>query len=206
MLVAFEGIDGSGKATQIAKLTSYLKLKGRKSRVIAYPDMHGPLGLTLGEVIHGHLNVKAEAQFFLFLADILRDQAKPDGRLNEEMELKVHDVIILDRYCASTIAYQKCKGMDGKRAEQIVAGWKPVAPDLMILLDLDAAVGMRRKHAQKEPDEFERDAEFQAKVRKEFLALAKKKAIAKRWVVVDASGTPEQVAERVRAEIDKLIK
>lgn len=204
MLIALEGIDGSGKATQIARLTAYLKIKGRRCKVVPYPDMHGPLGQTLGEVIHGHLDLNAEGQFFIFLADILRDQAMPEGRLHEE--LKAHDVVILDRYCASTIAYQKCKGMDGKAAERIVAASKPLAPDLMILLDLPADVGMKRKHSQKEPDEFERDAAFQARVRKEFLALARKKAIAKRWAVVDAAGTPEQVAEQVRAEIDKLIK
>jgi len=204
MLVAFEGIDGSGKATQIAKLTRHLREKGRKSAVIAYPDMLGPLGRPLDDVLHGQLDIGAEAQFFLFLADILRDQAKDDGRLRQE--LKANSVVILDRYCLSTIAYQKCKGMDGKKAEKIVMEAKPIAPDAIILLDIDPKIGAARKHAQKEPDKFEADLKFQGCVRRGFLELAKKKFLCRNWAVIDASGTPDAVAERVRLEIDKLIK
>jgi dTMP kinase len=204
MLVAFEGIDGSGKATQIAKLSRHLKEKGRKSAVIAYPDMLGPLARPLGDVLHGQLDLGAEAQFFLFLADILRDQAKEEGRLRQEM--KANSVVILDRYCLSTIAYQKCKGMDGKKAEKIVAEAKPIAPDIVILLDMDAKAASGRKYSQKEPDRFEADLKFQECVRRGFLELAKKKFLCKNWAVVDAAGTPDAVAERVQAEIDKLIK
>ncbi|MFA6035512.1 MAG: dTMP kinase [Candidatus Micrarchaeia archaeon] len=204
MLVAFEGIDGSGKATQIAKLTRHLKEKGKRAAVIAYPDMLGPLARPLGDVLHGQLELGAEAQFFLFFADILRDQMKDEGRLKQEM--KAYDVVILDRYCLSTIAYQACKGMDAKKAEKIVEEAKPIAPDIVILLDIDPKAASSRKFSQKEPDKFEADLKFQECVRKGFLALAKKKFLCKNWAVVDAAGTPEAVAERVQAEIDRFIK
>ena len=159
MLVVFEGIDGSGKATQIRKLVAHLKTKGKRCAVLAYPDMHGPLGQVIGRLLHGELALSAEAQFFLFLADIARDQA----RLRDA--LKSNDVVILDRYCLSTIAYQTCKGMNGKKAAGLVESAKLAQPDLAILLDVDPKVSSARKQAQKQLDAFECDVGFQGCVR-----------------------------------------
>ena len=200
MLVAFEGIDGSGKATQIKRIAGHLRLRGRKTAVLAYPDMNGPLGRPIGDLVHGELALGAESQFFLFLADIARDQE----RLREVMES--HDVVILDRYCFSTIAYQKCKGMDWKRALELVKSAKLIAPDIVLLLDVDARTANSRKEAQRALDAFESDPVFQENVRKAFRSLAGKKFLARRWRVVDASGTPEEMFEQVRAEVDNLIK
>ncbi|VVC02646.1 Thymidylate kinase [Candidatus Burarchaeum australiense] len=200
MLIVFEGIDGSGKATQIKRLLAHLKLRGRKAALLAYPDMNGPLGRTIGALLHGELELGAEAQFFLFLADIARDQA----RLREA--LKSNDVVILDRYCFSTVAYQTCKGMDGKKASKLVEETRLMQPDLAILLDIDPEVSSARKQAERELDAFEADIKFQECVRSSFKSLAKRKFMARRWGVVDAAGEPDEVFARVRAEIDSLIK
>jgi len=200
MLAVFEGIDGSGKATQIRSLVKHLKLRGRKCEVLAYPDMNGPLGLLIGDLLHGRLTLGAEAQFFIFLADIARDQA----RLREALVL--NDVVILDRYCFSTIAYQKCKGMAEKRALGFVKDAKFIVPDVVLLLDVDAKEATKRKEAQKTLDAFEADATFQSSVRKEFRKLARSKFLAKKWKVVNAGKDPEKVFEQVHAEIDKMIK
>jgi dTMP kinase len=200
MLIVFEGIDGSGKATQIRKLTAHLKLKGKKCAVLAYPDMHGPLGRAIDDLLHGGLELPAEAQFYVFLADIARDQKRLCGAL------KANDVVILDRYCFSTVAYQKCKGMAEKKAVGLVESAELVAPDLVLLLDLDAKTASARKEAERQLDAFEADIKFQQCVRTGFRSLAKRKFISKRWVVVDAAGTPDEVFARVRAEIDRLIK
>ena len=200
MLVVLEGIDGSGKATQIKRLVAHLRLRGRKSAVLAYPDMNGPLGGLIDDLLHRRFELGADGQFFVFLADIARDQK----RLKET--LKNNDVVILDRYCFSTIAYQKCKGMDGNRALELVKGAKMTAPDLVLLLDVDASTSSARKEAQRELDAFESDPRFQENVRKAFRGLARKKFLTKRWKVIDASGEPNEVFEQIRAEIDKQIK
>ncbi|MDO8339841.1 MAG: dTMP kinase [Candidatus Burarchaeum sp.] len=200
MLVVFEGIDGSGKATQIAKLATHLKLRGRKNVMLAYPDMHGPLGRVIDELLQGGLKLPAESQFYLFLADIARDQK----RLHEA--LKANELVVLDRYCFSTIAYQTCKGMNGKKASKLVESAKLAQPDLVILLDIDPKVSSVRKQAQRQLDAFEMDVRFQGCVRQEFRSLAKRKFLAKRWAVIDAMGAPDEVFAQVRAEIDRLIK
>ena len=200
MLIAFEGIDGSGKATQIRKLAAHLKTKGKRCAVLAYPDLQGPLGRVIDDLLHRGLELSAEAQFYIFLADIARDQK----RLREA--LKANDVVILDRYCFSTVAYQKCKGVPEKKAVELVESAELAAPDLVLLLDLDAKTASARKQAERQLDAFEADIRFQQCVRASFRGLAKRKFIAKRWVNVDAAGTPDEVFARGRAEIDRLIK
>jgi len=120
--------------------------------------------------------------------------------------LKSNEVVILDRYCFSTIAYQTCKGMNGKAATKIVESAKLVQPDLMILLDVGPEVSSARKQAQKQLDAFEMDVRFQGCVRQEFRSLAKRRFLAKRWAVVNAMGTPDEVFAQVRNEIDRMIK
>jgi dTMP kinase len=200
MLVVFEGIDGAGKATQIRKLVAHLRLKGRKCEVRAYPDMNGPLGRVIDDVLHERLQLGAEAQFYVFLADIVRDQK----RLRDALES--NDVVILDRYCLSTVAYQKCKGMAEKRELEFVKSARPIPPDLILLLDLDARSATARKEAQRALDAFEANPAFQENVRKAFKSLARRKFLCRRWRVVDASRAPEEVFGKVQAEIDKLIK
>ncbi len=200
MLLVFEGIDGAGKATQIRKAVEYLRLKGRKSVVFAYPDMRGPLGRTVDDLLHGRLLLEAEKQFYVFLADIVRDQR----RLKEINDSE--RIVIADRYCFSTIVYQKCKGMKEKEGMELVKKAGLLAPDLILLLDLDARTAGGRKEAERALDEFESDLDFQCCVRKGFLRLAKKGFLSKRWSTIDASGTRDEVFEKVCAAIDRVIK
>jgi dTMP kinase len=125
-----------------------------------------------------------------------------DRRLHVEQRIKPdlarNIVVVSDRFSPSTLAYQGvARGMGVDEVERrgaAVAGG--VEPDVVIVLDLPDEVAEAR--VAQDRDRFEREGDaFHARVRAAYRELAP----ARGWVVVDASGTPDEVAERVWAAV-----
>ncbi len=190
MLVVFEGIDGSGKETQIRLLREALERKGRSSAVIKYPTRKTQI---LNDYLEKKAAVDPKALFLFFLADIA------DDRPNVEKALASSDVVILDRFIFSTISYE-VDSFDMGKGKKIVESVGYMKPDHVILLDLDPRVSQERKKKQKELDRYEENAAYLAKVRSNYLSLFEERFLTPNWHKVDA-GRPIQ---EVHADIMRL--
>jgi dTMP kinase len=197
----FEGAEGVGKTTQVARLVRRLAAAG-----VPCEQYREPGGTPLGDEVRGILldpgNVVApRAEALLFMAARAQLIARVCARLAEGVS------VVLDRFFLSTYAYQIAgRGLppDDVRAANRLAT-DGVVPDVTVLLVADLALSRARMIARGDLDRMEReDAAFHARVGQAFLAAADpawQRAHPEVGPVarVDADGTPEAVAERVWA-------
>ena len=194
MLIAFEGIDGSGKTTQAKKLKEYLESKGKKVSLYREPG-----GTQVGEmirkiIIENHLDERTE----LLLFEASR------SRLFEEKilkELNEREVIILDRFILSTLAYQGYgKGIDINFIESLNEfATKGINADVYILIDVPVEVALKRK---KEKTRFE-NKNFLERVRRGYLELSKKY---KNVHVIDGTKNEEEVFSEVLKALSSILR
>jgi dTMP kinase len=197
--VTFEGLEGAGKTTQARRLAERLEALGQPVVLTREPG-----GTELGDQVRalvlpaGGLAITARAETLLYCvarAQLVESVLRP--------ALARGEVAIVDRYADSTLAYQAAgRGLpfEGVRAvlEFATGG---LQPDLTVLLDLPAETGLGRKRAQAagnsaDWNRFEAEAlEFHQHVRAGYLALAG--AQPDRWLVVDASSSPQEIAEQI---------
>jgi len=192
MLIVVEGGEGVGKSTQVARLAERLRAQG-----YAVDQTREPGGTEAGAELRAKLLHGGAIDADTELAWLLEDR-----RLHVEQRIKPdlarNIVVVSDRFSPSTLAYQGvARGMGGDEVERrgaAVAGG--VVPDVVVVLDLPDDVAEAR--VAQDRDRFEREGEaFHARVRAAYRELAP----ARGWVVVDASGTPDEVAERVWAVV-----
>ena len=200
--ITFEGGEGCGKSVQAEMLTEYLRSKGID--VVRTKEPGGTeIGAKLREIL-----VQGDKDKLDYMSEILLYYADRRIHLTTKIwpALAQNKWVISDRYNDSTIAYQyygyKCKIAKKKldMMYDMIAG--KFFPDLTFILDLDVKEGLSRsfkKAADTEKKElrFENmDIEFHQNMRKGFLAIAKKDS--KRYVVIDARGSKEEVHEKIK--------
>ena len=206
VFIAFEGGDGAGKSLQADLLARRLRFEG-VAGVAGAPDLvvtREPGGTALGSAIrqlllHGQ-DVAAVTEALLYAADRAQHVAqviKP--------ALRAGGVVITDRYVDSSLAYQAAGRGLGVEAVKLVNDLATggLVPDITLLLDLPAeqAAGRRAATGQA-PDRLERAGDrFHQAVAEGYLALAAEAP--DRYAVIDASGTPDQVAELVWAAVSR---
>jgi dTMP kinase len=190
-LVTFEGIDGSGKSTACRALVDALVKRGGTRPVRAHVE---PTRSWLGEAVRRGFKeeIAPWSEALLFMADHASHVAQVKRELAEGA------LVISDRWSDSTFAYQGA-ALDAFELLQQMEKPFDLKPDLTILFDLEPKLAMQRVGARAEPREkFERE-EFLAKVRANYLRLAK--AEPKRFVVLDAA----RPAEAVMRDAEKAI-
>jgi len=201
VFITFEGVEGSGKSTQIARLQARLEAAGRGVTVTRQPG-GCELGLTLRAILLSTKtkNLDSRAELFLYLAD----RAQHVAEIIRPAQQRGH-IVICDRFADSTVAYQGYgRGLDvgllNTLNDVAVAGaW----PQRTILLDLDPEQGLRRALARNlengtavNEGRFEAERlEFHRRVRQGYLALATLHP--RRFAVIDASRDVDQVAQDV---------
>ena len=200
MFITFEGPDGSGKTTQIVRLSDYLCAAGHE--VLSTREPGGTsIGDQIREVLHALKNDAMLASTELLLYSASRAQLV--GEVIRP-HLERGGIVISDRYADSTLAYQGYgRGLDLDALRAITAfATGNLRPDLTILLDVSVEEGLqRRKHGGGEWNRLDQEAvEFHARVRKGYHTLAQNDA--QRWVVIDAA----READEVQAEIRKVVK
>ncbi len=188
MLIVIEGVDGTGKGTQI----ELLKKEFPNAVFVKYPT---PKFGILSEYLEKKVEISKKALFLTFLADIADDQPRIQKMLNKGK------TIIMDRYVLSTIAYELGE-IGQENAARIVDGVRLIKPDKIILLDIEIDKAMKRKANQKTPDRYEEDKKHLMQVREKFLSLMGERFLSTIWHKIDASKTIEEV----HSEIVNLIK
>lgn len=195
-LIALEGVDGCGKSTQAVLLARTL------GAVSTAEPGATPLGATLRSLaLDPDLPpVSERAEALLMAADRAQHVAEVIGPALEQGRW-----VVTERFSGSTLAYQGYgRGLDLDELRLLVSWAAPgIVPDLTILLDVPAAVARGRLDLAR-ADRLERlDAGFHDRVRAGYRALAK--AEPDTWIVIDASGTIDDVAQRLLAAVvDRL--
>lgn len=193
--IVFEGGEGSGKSTASAAVAGRLRAAG-----ITVVHTREPGGTRAGELVRGllHEELTPWAELFAFLvarAQLVEEVIRP--------ALACGETVICDRFAPSTFAYQvHARGLDEEKvrtANSIATGG--LEPDLVVYLDIDPEVGLRRKHGETEAIRTGLEGlAFHRKVREGYLAQAA--ADPARWLVVDGTLPPGEVLARVWAAVN----
>ena len=195
MLIVFEGIDGSGKNTQIRKLISFLRQHKVKHRLHKYPTERA---LEARAHLLGEKDVAPLELARIFATDIASEQEKIAGEIASGL------VVVCDRYIHSTLAYQGvAAGYAELRAE--LARYAIATPDLVVLLDIGAQEAAKRKKEQKEPDRHEKDVAFLAAVRENYLKMEREGFLSYKYAVIDAARPEDEVFTDVITQVEPLI-
>ncbi|MDR3707381.1 MAG: dTMP kinase [Capsulimonadaceae bacterium] len=190
--ITFEGPEGAGKSTQCARLAEWLRARGDDVLTTRQPG-GDPVGKRLREILLGGADgdVTDRAELLMMMADRSQSVAKII-----RPHLAKGGTVLCDRYADSSLAYQGYgRGIDlefvSTLNEFAVEGlW----PDLTLLLDIDPAEGLARQMARTRMEEEAID--FHRRVHAGFLAIARQNP--DRVAVIDADGSLEEVAERIR--------
>ena len=198
VFISFEGGDGVGKSTQLRLLTQWLSAGGRE--VVTTREPGGTvLGSALRDaVLHGdHVSPRTEALLYA------TDRAHHVDTVVRPA-LARGAVVLTDRYLDSSVAYQG-NGRDlGADEVERLSLWatEGLLPQLTVLLDLAPSVGLTRLTGA--PDRLERaGADFHARTRRAFLDRAASGG--PRWLVLDASGTVEDLQAAIRGRVAPLL-
>ncbi len=190
MLIAVEGIDGSGKTTISSYIAELLRQKGYKVKVFKEPgdSEYGK------KIKNSEERLSPEEELELFLKD-----REIDVKKNILPALQKGYVVVMDRYYLSNIAYQSARGIDAKLIREKNEKIAP-KPDLTILLDVEPEIALKRIRGRSRLTPFEKLG-YLRKVRKYFL-----ENMGETTVVVDASKPLEKVKEEVKKIIDSKLK
>ena len=151
LLIVLEGIDGSGKTTQARSLLRRLRYRGYKTVFYREPT-RGKWGRQIKRLAARAGSLTPAGELELFVKDRRENVAK-----NLIPALRAGQVVVLDRYYFSTIAYQGAKGIDPGKIRRMNEAFA-VRPDLVVVLDVDARAGLARIRGRKTRDElFERE-------------------------------------------------
>ena len=198
MFVTFEGLDGSGKTTQVELLRQHLSRNGQE--VVATRE---PGGTELGERVRdlllqgGEVSPWAEAALFAAArAELVAEVIGP------ALERGAH--VICDRYLDSSLAYQGIAR--GLGVDQVLAlnlnAIRGILPDRTCLLMLDPEEAARRQ-GEDEPDRIEQEGhDFRAAVDTAYRSLAE--MFPRRVIPIDAGGDPEEIATSIREHLRDL--
>ena len=158
LLIAFEGLDQSGKETQAQHLRSHLREQGHKARVESFPDYGTSIGEEIARALQGEREYVPEVMQLLYVANRFERRADLDRWLAGGL------IVICDRYLASSIAYGEAQHLDPVWLMDMQRHLPK--PDLTVLLDISADTAARRKVQDR--DRYERDLKLLTRVRENY--------------------------------------
>ncbi len=190
LFIVIEGIDGTGKSTQAARLSEWFRERGREV-VLSREPTAGPWGRKVREsAATGRLSPEDELEYFL------NDRRQHVDELIGP-SLAAGKVVILDRYYFSTMAYQGARGFDPLEIRRKNEAFAP-RPDLLLILDLEVDAALERIGARGDTaNEFEQRENLE-RCREIFMSLCGEGFVR----VVDSQGTLDEVAQRIRDAVE----
>ncbi len=201
LFITFEGIEGSGKTTQIIMLVEVLKAKG-----IPYVTTREPGGTKISEAIRDLLlnpefmEMKPETELLLYCASRAQHTAELILPALEEGK-----IVISDRYFDSTYAYQGAARELDEEVINVLTRFSTYGrnPDLTFLLDLPVEVGLARIK-NRNLDRLEQETlSFHEKVRRQFLSIANK--YPSRYIVLNGESQPEIIHRQILSTLQPFI-
>jgi dTMP kinase len=206
--ITFEGVEGSGKTTQIEHLKRYLFQQGIACKVTREPG-GSPIAEKIRKLLLNpdHAGMTPISELFLY-------EAARAQHVKEVIEplLKKEIVVLCDRFNDATVAYQGFgRGIDLGLVESLnLSSSQGLKPDITFLLDCPSDLGLKRAvrrnqlEKKEKEDRFEREKiQFHRRVRRGYLFLARREP--HRIKVIDTRQGEEKVFEKIRRIIDQII-
>lgn len=194
-LISFEGGEGAGKTVQIKRLRDELVAKGFDVVVVREPG-----GTVISEQIRDVV-LSSKNIGIAYTTEVLLFQAAR-AQLYRELvlpSLEAQKVVLMDRTRDSSVVYQgMVRGFGVDVIEQLnTISTRETYPDITFLLDVSVDVGLGRRAQTDKMDRLDMETkDFHQKVREAYLKLAKKNDH-KRWVVVDAERSVDDIAKTI---------
>jgi dTMP kinase len=185
-LIAFEGLDQSGKQTQALRLREALEADGREVVSFDFPDYRTPVGQEIGIALKGGRTFPPDCLQLLYVAN------RCEHRPAIEAALAAGQWVVCDRYVASSIAYGEAQGLDPDWLALIQRVLPPA--DMTVLLDIAPEIAAQRK--QQHRDAFEQDLALLGRVRASYRRQA---ASVPGWHLVEAARDRDEVTRDVLA-------
>ena len=191
MIVVIEGGDQAGKKTQTELLFKALKKRKIKTKTFSFPDYSTPVGKEISQYLNGKRKFPPQTIHCLLAANRWE-------KLNQILQAESkNSVLIMNRYYQSNLIYGLANGLKQNWLENLDAGL-PKA-DLVILLDVSQKESFHRKKTMR--DKFEKNEKFLKKISKIYRDIGKKK----RWKIIDASQSKEEVHQEILKIFSKKI-
>jgi len=208
LFITFEGVEGSGKTTQIQRLKRYLTKRGTPCKVTREPG-GGPIGDKVRKIL-----LNPEHRAMTPLSELLLYEASRAQHVKEVIEplLKKGVVVLCDRFSDATVAYQ---GYGRKIDLHMVKSLnrltsQGINPDVTFLLDCPSGLGLKRAlqrnrtlNKEKEGRFEKEEIQFHHRVRRGYLSIARKEP--DRVKVIDTRKGEDKVFEKIRKIVDELI-
>jgi dTMP kinase len=191
LLLAFEGLDQSGKQTQAEGLRDFVVSRGRECRLLSFPDYETAIGSEISKALHGGRDYAADTLQLLYVAN------RYEKRSAIEALLAAGTIVVCDRYVASSIAYGEAQGLDARWLTEIQR-FLP-APDLTIVLDIAPETAVQRKSTGR--DRYERDLALLSRVRDSYRRQGQQAG----WLVLGGERPKAEVSGDVIRAVSPLL-
>lgn len=207
--ITFEGVEGSGKTTQIKLLAEHLEILGYQVVMTREPG-----GCPISDKIRSIL-LDADNHNMRPLTELLLYAAARAQHVAEVIKPAMESgcIVLCDRFTDATIAYQSCgRGIDRDTIETLnLLACQTVHPDLTVLIDCDPNIGLTRARQRIEAasgpreERFELEAlEFHRRVRDGYLSLALQEP--QRFLKIDGSGTITDIFATIAEQVQIRLK
>ena len=187
-LIAFEGLDQSGKQTQAERLLAAFKTGGHQAEFLTFPEYTTAIGQEIGHALQGERDYAPDTLQLLYVAN--RFEFRP--RISTWLDAGT--MVVCDRYLASSIAYGEAQGLDPAWLSEIQRSLPQ--PSLTLLLDIPPDASLTRKRAAR--DKFERDLPLLGRVRTSYLRQSEQ---SDRWLRLDGARDKNVVSADVLSAV-----
>ncbi len=202
--IVVEGLDGTGKTTQIKILAEYIKSKGKEVEITAEPTSH-PTGKLIRRILSGEVKATPWSLAALFLSDRIVHNTSPEDGL--EKMLGDGKTVISDRYYYSTFAYQGHETDLDWAMDMHFSCPEVRRPDLVLFLTMAPEKCIERIRANRPDEAIEiyENTESLTKISRQFDTVFQKLKDRENIVYIDADGTIEEVSRRLFDAYNKYI-
>jgi len=191
MIIVFEGGDQAGKKTQSTLLVKKLKSARIKTKLFSFPDYSTPIGKEINKYLHGKRKFAPQVIHCLLAANRWE-------KIDEiQKAQKQNSIVIMNRYTESNLIYGLVNGLKLEWLENLDKGLP--RSNLVIVLDVSQKESFNRKKSNR--DKFEKNKDFSQNISK----MYKKIAMKKKWQIIDATQSKQQVHDEVMKVFRKKI-
>lgn len=202
LFIAFEGIDGCGKSTQVKLLAEHLEKSGHKVIVTCEPT-NNPIGLMIRNIFNHRMEADHRVIAGLFVADRLDHLLnKNDGILKR---LEEGYTVISDRFYFSSYAYQGTHMPLDWVIQANSLSTALLRPHLNIFLDITPEVGMNRLAARKSAIELYETIDNLTKVKAKYMEAFEKLKGVEQLFITDGNRAPGEIAQDIQQEVARLM-
>ncbi len=191
LLIAFEGLDQSGKETQATLLRDRLRSAARRARLLSFPDYGTSIGEEIARALQGEREYGPDVMQLLFVANRHERREAIAGWLDAGL------VLLCDRYRASSIAYGEAQGLDPRWLEDIQRLLPPA--DLTVYIDIAPETAASRKTHDR--DRYERDLAMLARVRESYM----RQSSGAGWIRIDGERSKEAIADDIFKAVESRL-